>query len=182
MGLVVLLIGILVAATLIGVYITQKHTEKMVMQVLNAKDGEKIQQIISVNEQENMAAIFVNSPNDSTTVLYDYRRNLIGIRTINSSFCCVLRMDRCKTPSIQDILREMDNIKTRKTSSEDQIMYSATAEEKADPMDLGTSMNILCSNVDIYWAKLESPKDVRRFRLRHIKWHIQANLGISIGN
>ncbi|XP_056398356.1 pulmonary surfactant-associated protein C-like isoform X2 [Hyla sarda] len=179
-GLAVLLVGMVVAATLIGVYMTQKHTEKMVTLFYDTRDGQRIQQTISVNEQENMAAIFVSSRNDSTAVLYDYRRNLIGIRTMNSSVCYVLRMDRSQTPSIQDILREMDNIKTRNASRGDHMTYGVIPEGKANPIDVGMCVNILCSDVDIYWAKLERPERVRKFKLK-IKLKIIIILNIKIG-
>ncbi|XP_069803867.1 uncharacterized protein [Dendropsophus ebraccatus] len=54
---------------------TQRHTEKVVTMAFNARDGQWIQQRVSVNEQETKAAIFVSSRNYSATVLYDYRRN-----------------------------------------------------------------------------------------------------------
>ncbi|XP_069804384.1 surfactant protein C-like [Dendropsophus ebraccatus] len=171
-GLLVLLI---VAPTLIGVYMTQKHTEKMVTLVFNARDGLRVQQTISVNQQEDMAAIFVSSRNYSGAVLYDYRRNLIGIRKMNSSVCHVLRMERSQTPSIQDILTLMENVKTQNTSSDYQITYSIVQEQKAQPADVGMMVNILCSNVDIYWAKLETPGLVRRF-----KWKLKIDVSVFI--
>ncbi|XP_069803153.1 surfactant protein C-like [Dendropsophus ebraccatus] len=82
LGLVVLLIGIIAAATLIGVYMTQKHEEKMVTLILNDRNGQKVQQTISVNDQENIAAIFVSSKNYSVTALYDYRRVRCGRQNV----------------------------------------------------------------------------------------------------
>lgn len=87
-SLVGLLAGIIVAATLIGVYMTQKHTEQMVSLVSNAVDGKKVQQTISINVQENMAAIFSSSGNYSTTVLYDYRRVRCRLQYIENMFLC----------------------------------------------------------------------------------------------
>lgn len=159
-SLVGLLAGIIVAATLIGVYMTQKHTEQMVSLVSNAVDGKKVQQTISINVQENMAAIFSSSGNYSTTVLYDYRRDIITIRNTDSSGCYVLRMDKPQTPSIRDFLRHMDYIRTHNASSS-QITYSITPEQTAHPMDVGMSVHLLCSDVAIYWAKLLHPDHVR---------------------
>ncbi|XP_056397840.1 gastrokine-2-like [Hyla sarda] len=156
MGLVVLLVGTNLAITLFGVYMTQKHTERTVTLVLNVRDGQKVQQTISDNKQENMAAIFVRSKNNFTTMMYDYERNIIGIRTMNSSVCSVLRMDKFKIPPIQDILRQMDN----KASSDDQITYSVIPVQKANHIDVGTSVNIFCTNIDIYWGKLVFCEDV----------------------
>ncbi|XP_069835355.1 gastrokine-2-like [Dendropsophus ebraccatus] len=159
----------------------------MVMLDLNDRDGQKVRQTISVNEQENIAAIFVSSKNYSATTLYDYRKNLIGIRTINSNVCCVLRMDRSQIPSIQDMLTLMDNAKNNNPSSDDEITYRVTLEQAANPVDVGMSVNLLCSNVDIYWAKMESPRDVRRFKLKKPswlkkpKWSVVANIAIPFG-
>ncbi|XP_069803158.1 gastrokine-2-like [Dendropsophus ebraccatus] len=159
-GLVVLLIGIIAAATLIGVYMTQKHEEKMVTLILSARDKTKPQQTISTNERENMATVSVSGKNNSATALYDYRRNLIGIRKMNSKVCYVLKLDRSQTPSIQDILRQMDNARTQNASSNTQFTYSIIPERRADPTDVGVSVNTLCSDADIYWAKLVTREDV----------------------
>ncbi|XP_075696732.1 gastrokine-2-like [Rhinoderma darwinii] len=163
-GLGALLIGIIVGATLIGVYMTQKHTEKMVTLVYNAGNGERVQQTITVNEQENMAAIFVTRGNYSATVLYDYRRNIIGIRKTDGGACYVLRMDRSRTPSIRDILSHMDYAKTHNASGDAQISYNIIPERAANPIDVGMGVNILCSDVAIYWANSVSPEYVRRLK------------------
>ncbi|XP_069803866.1 surfactant protein C-like isoform X1 [Dendropsophus ebraccatus] len=141
---------------------TQRHTEKVVTMAFNARDGQWIQQRVSVNEQETKAAIFVSSRNYSATVLYDYRRKLIGIRTMNSSLCYVLRMERSQTPSIQDILTLMDNAKANNSSSGNEITYIVTPEQKADAADVGMGVNILCNNTDILWAKSMNPEHASR--------------------
>ncbi|KAG8568194.1 hypothetical protein GDO81_013912 [Engystomops pustulosus] len=177
-GLVVLMVGIIVTATLVGVYMTQKHTEKMVTLVYNAMDGQKVQQMITVNEQETMAVIFVKSSNGSVTVLYDYKKNVIGIRQMNSSACYVLRMDRSHTPSIRDILKQMDYIKSHNVTSDAEITYSLEPDQVANPIDVGMSVNILCNDVSIYWAKLMNTEELKRIK---IKVKVKVKVKIKFG-
>ncbi|KAM3921511.1 gastrokine-2-like [Leptodactylus fuscus] len=174
-ALAVLLVGIILAVTLIGIYMSQKHTEKMVTLVFNSRDGQKVQQMISVNEQENMAAFFVHSRNESVTVLYDYRRDIIGIRKMNSSVCYVLRMDRSQIPTIHDILRQMDYFRTHNISDDSKITYRIVPQEAANPPDVGMSVNLLCSDVAIYWAQLVSPEDGKQS-----KWSINIKIKFYI--
>ncbi|XP_075046537.1 surfactant protein C-like [Mixophyes fleayi] len=149
----VLLAGIVVGAALIGVYMTQKHTEAMVTMAFHSDDGESSQQTISVDEQENVAFIFISTSKYSASVLFDYKRNIIGIRMSNSSSCYVLSMDKFKTPSLHDILSSIKYLQANNTPLDDTITYSFTLGEEANRRDLGINVNILCSDVAIYWAK-----------------------------
>ncbi|XP_063799776.1 pulmonary surfactant-associated protein C-like isoform X2 [Pseudophryne corroboree] len=148
-----LLALIIIGATLIGVYMTQKHTEMMVTMAFESQDGESSQQTVSVDERENVAVIFLSTEKNSATVLLDYTRNIIGIRMSNSSQCYVLRMNEFRTPSIRDILGRIKNFQANNIPVDDKITYSFISDEEAKPAALGINVNILCSDVAIYWAK-----------------------------
>ncbi|KAM5132158.1 surfactant protein C-like [Mantella aurantiaca] len=119
-----LLVLITIVATLIGVYMTQKHTETMVTMAFNSQNGQNSQQTILVNEQEDVAVFMVLTNNSSSTILLDYKRKIIGIRTSSNTVCHLLRMDEVQTPSISEILKMIKNFE------------SSISSKKRKPSDL----------------------------------------------
>ncbi|XP_075696637.1 surfactant protein C-like [Rhinoderma darwinii] len=157
-GLSVLLVVIIVGSTLTGLYMTQKHTETMVTMSFTSKDGENIQQTISINEQEGVAVFYVRDNKYPGTILYDYRRNLIGFRQVNGSTCYVLRMSESRVSPMCDLLRQIDYLQTQNAALSNEIVYSFTSGDAADPREMGIYVQILCSDVSIHWAKQLNPE------------------------
>ncbi|XP_072282869.1 surfactant protein C-like isoform X2 [Pyxicephalus adspersus] len=155
-SLALLLALIVVASTLIGVYMTQKHTETMVTMALRSQDGHKAQQTILVNEQEDVAVFIVVINNSSSTILFDYKKRIIGIRTSNSTKCYLLKMDKVQTPSIPQILTVIRNFQKKNPPPSNKITYNVTPIKEATLADLGININILCSDVPIYWSEMMS--------------------------
>ncbi|KAM4704168.1 gastrokine-2-like [Rhinophrynus dorsalis] len=142
---------------------SQKHTEEIVRMVFNSKDGEKVQQTISYNEQENLAAVFVNANNYSATVLYDYKRDLIGFRQSNGKKCFVMKMNKFITPPMSSVISGIKYFQTHKVPVDTDVSYNIIEGEEANPKDLGISINILCSDVPIYWGKQSNTE--HRFKI-----------------
>ncbi|XP_073459347.1 gastrokine-2-like isoform X2 [Aquarana catesbeiana] len=167
------LVLITVVSTLIGVYMTQKHTETMVMMKLNSQDGHNFQQTILVNEQEDVAVFIVHKNNFSSAILFDYKRRIIGMRTSNSTICQLLRMDDVQTPSIPEILKMIRIFQNNNTPPSEKITYNIIPVKEANQVNLGMNMNILCSDVPIYWSKMVD--------LRERKVHGNITVDIQVG-
>ncbi|KAM4016000.1 gastrokine-2-like isoform 2-T4 [Anomaloglossus baeobatrachus] len=169
-AVLVLLAIIVVGATLIGVYMTQKHIEEVVQMAFEAKNGEKIQQTVMVNNGENVAAFYVNSNNVSSTVLYDYSHDFIGFRRMNSPKCFVVEMNDMNIPSMRDILRVIKHFQRQNATSDTDLTYELVEGEEADRTKLGVPINILCSDVPIHWAtQNKSPR---------LRWKITLKFNI----
>ncbi|XP_053223783.1 pulmonary surfactant-associated protein C-like [Podarcis raffonei] len=74
--ILVLLAIIIIGAILIGVYMTQQHTEKIIKITSSRGDGEVVEQTVMVNNQESVAAFHIQSNTTSATVVYDYKHEL----------------------------------------------------------------------------------------------------------
>lgn len=156
-----LLAIIVVGATLIGVYMTQKHIEEVVEMAFEAKTGEKVQQTVMVNNEENVAAFYVSSNNVSSTVLYDYNHDIIGFRRINNQKCFAMKMDDVDFPSINDILKVIKHFQRQNATSDSGLSYDLLEGLEADRTKLGVPINILCSDVPIYWATQNKSPQLR---------------------
>ncbi|XP_075696733.1 gastrokine-2-like [Rhinoderma darwinii] len=165
-----LLAIIVVGATLIGVYMTQKHIEEVVEMAFQAKNGEKVQQTVMVNKEENVAAFYVNSNNVSSTVLYDYNHDIIGFRRMNNQKCFVVEMNGVNIPSMNGILKIIKHFQKQNATSDSDLSYNLVEGDEADRTKLGVPINILCSDVPIYWAtQNKSP---------HQRWKITIKFSI----
>ncbi|KAM9297011.1 uncharacterized protein PAF06_016822 [Gastrophryne carolinensis] len=170
---VLLLAVIVVGATLIGVYMTQKHTEAVVELALKSASGEKVQQTVMVNDKQNVAAFYVNMDNTSTTFLYDYNQGIVGFRRLGEKECYVMRMKDTKVPTMEDVLNSI-KVSPGQDSGTSEITYNfQPGEEKADRTKLGLYINLLCSDQPIYWGVREQPQQRGWFKK---KWKKFKNL------
>ncbi|XP_032625893.1 surfactant protein C-like isoform X2 [Chelonoidis abingdonii] len=148
--MVILLGFFIVAGTLVGVHLTQKHTEKVLDVVIQGNKGEEEEQTAMVNERENVAAFHIKRKKSTATVVYNYNQGLIGLRITNSKRCFVMKMDKLNIPSLDEISRDLPHFNAK--VSGDKMSYNFRGAEPADRTTLGTTLNILCSDIPIYWA------------------------------
>ncbi|XP_040182056.1 pulmonary surfactant-associated protein C-like isoform X1 [Rana temporaria] len=183
MSVFIILVLIIVAGSLIGVHMTQKHTEQMVRVSFANAEGEKVVQTVSVNERDEVAVIYVRSDKYPGTFLFDYKKKLIAFRKPNSTECFVLRMEEAKTPALSTLLKGVEYFRTHDANANDGVIFDFEEVEEASPGDVGSSIFLMCSDVSIYWAKNVNFKQ-RGINIK-IKgkifgiFHIKA--GISIG-
>ncbi|XP_008169301.3 pulmonary surfactant-associated protein C-like isoform X2 [Chrysemys picta bellii] len=161
---VVLLAIIIIGAVLIGVYMTQKHTEKIIQITSSGSNGEVTEQTMMVSSQENVAAFHIEGNTTSATVVYDYKHSLIGFRVQDRRKCLVVKMDKVAIPSLAEITQRIENFATQ-VPGDNSMSYSFRERQLADRTTLGTSLNLLCSDVPIYWAE-NMQKERRGWSLR----------------
>ncbi|XP_069481380.1 surfactant protein C-like [Ambystoma mexicanum] len=150
---VVVLSLIAVAAILIGVKMTQDHTEHIFQTAFKNQDGSETQQTGTINSQENVATFQVMGTNYTATVIYDYTNSLIAVR-MNSAVCFLTKMDKTKIPSLESISQSFQSLQSsRSSSTPPNISYTVQREEVVDRSVLGRSINTLCTTVPTYWAQ-----------------------------
>ncbi|XP_072282866.1 surfactant protein C-like isoform X2 [Pyxicephalus adspersus] len=161
-SLALLLSLAIVVSALIGVSTTQKHTEMMVTMALSSQDGHNAQQTILVNEQKDVAVFIVVINNSSSTIRFDYKKRIIGIRTSNSTKCYLLKMDKVQTPSIPEILKMIRNFQSNDAPPNIKITFNISPITEANLAHVGMNVNILCSDVPIYWSEMITSEKMRK--------------------
>ncbi|XP_065426489.1 pulmonary surfactant-associated protein C-like [Chrysemys picta bellii] len=111
--MVILLGFFIVAGALVGVYLTQKHTEKVLDMVIQGNKGEEEEQTAMVNERENVAAFHIKRKKSTATVVYNYNQGLIGLRITNSKKCFMMKMDKLNIPSLDEISRDLPHFNAK---------------------------------------------------------------------
>ncbi|KAM4650934.1 surfactant protein C-like [Discoglossus pictus] len=158
-----LLAVLIVGGCLIGVYMTQKHTEAVVEMVYNGQNGKEVQQIVVFSEKNNMAAFVINTQDNNATILYDFDSELIGIRIKNGEKCYVLKMSTINPPSLKEIQKGVEYFQAKKEPRDSELSFSFNQGEQADRKNLSSILNILCNDVPIYWGVSNNQKQSRQW-------------------
>ncbi|XP_019347090.1 pulmonary surfactant-associated protein C [Alligator mississippiensis] len=146
----VLLVVVVVGFLLLGLHITEKHTETVLRMTIQGQDGEESPQQLSMSRKERAGTFYVKEGiNSSAMVVYDYNKLIISYRSWLAQACYITRIDK-------DNIQGLDAI--TKAFQYHQLKQGKEKESKGFPVPLadrsilGTTVNILCSNVPIYWA------------------------------
>ncbi|XP_043915557.1 gastrokine-2-like [Protopterus annectens] len=152
----VALVLIAVIAILIGVFVTQKHYENILQQTITGSNGQKTDQTVTVNNKENVATFYSTTGNSSATVVYDYSRKLLGYKATNKDSCLVVKLENEEFPSLDEVVHGFQNgeaVNANEANDDKKLTISATSSEVVDRTVLGATINALCGNDRIYWAK-----------------------------
>ncbi|NXE57967.1 PSPC protein, partial [Casuarius casuarius] len=144
---VVLLVVVVVGFLLLGLHITETHAETVLRMTIQGLDGDGPPQHLAMSKKERTGTFAVKDGlNSSAMVIYDYSKLLIGYRSWLQQACYVTRMDK-------DNIQGLDAVTAafRRRQAERQEA-GAAAEPLADRSILGTTVNVLCSTVPVYWA------------------------------
>ncbi|XP_044852666.1 gastrokine-2-like [Mauremys mutica] len=114
-------------------------------------NGEVIQQTMVVSSQEKVAAFHIQG--NRSSVVCDYKHRLIGFWVQDRRKCLVVKMDKVAMPSLAEITQRIENFTTQQVPGDNSLSYSYCEGQLADYRTLGMTLNILCSNVPIYWAE-----------------------------
>ncbi|NXE15810.1 PSPC protein, partial [Lophotis ruficrista] len=141
---VVVLVVVIVAFLLLGLHITETHAETVLRMTIHSLDGEGTPQHLSMSKKERTGTFAVQDGlNASAVVVYDYGKLLVGYRSWRHRACYITRVDEDNIPGLDAIAETF-----RRRQKED----GDDAAPLADRSILGTTVNILCSTVPIYWA------------------------------
>ncbi|NXY51972.1 PSPC protein, partial [Ceuthmochares aereus] len=144
---VVVFMVVIVAFLLLGLYITETHAETVLRMTIHGLDGKGTPQHLSMSKKERIGTFAVRDGlNASAMVVYDYGKLLVGYRTWHHRACYVTRMDKDSVPGLDAITKTFQRRQDEMKESGD------NAVALADRSMLGTTVNILCSTVPVYWA------------------------------
>ncbi|KAJ7305268.1 hypothetical protein JRQ81_011183 [Phrynocephalus forsythii] len=108
---VVVIVLIVLGFLLMGLHITQKHTEAVLQMTIQGLDGEGASQHLSMSRKERLATFHVNlDANASATVVYDFNNLLIGFRSWPGQSCYVARMNEENLQSLDAVVQTFQRV------------------------------------------------------------------------
>uniref|UniRef100_A0A8C4V6Y4 Surfactant protein C n=1 Tax=Falco tinnunculus TaxID=100819 RepID=A0A8C4V6Y4_FALTI len=152
---VVVLVVAIVAFLLLGLHITETHAETVLRMTIHGLDGEGTPQHLSMSKKERTGTFAVQDGlNASAVVVYDYSKLLVGYRSWHHRACYITRMDKDNIPGLDAVTKTFQHRQPPPFSLLQAEMKEAgeNAMPLADRSILGTTVNILCSTVPVYWA------------------------------
>ncbi|XP_042331631.1 pulmonary surfactant-associated protein C-like [Sceloporus undulatus] len=155
---VVVIVLVVLGFLLMGLHITEKHTETVLQMTIQGLDGKGSPQHLSMSQKERLATFHVHvEANASATVVYDFSNLVIGYRSWPRGQSCYLtRMDKEDIQSLDAVVKVFQEVQMKPImppfQQGEEEMMEGHPEPLADRSLLGTTINILCSSVPIYWA------------------------------
>ncbi|XP_019497428.1 PREDICTED: pulmonary surfactant-associated protein C [Hipposideros armiger] len=147
---VVLVVVVIVGALLMGLHMSQKHTE-MVLEMSIA--GPEAQQRLALSEHAGTSATF--SIGSTGIVVYDYQRLLIAYKPAPGTCCYIMKMAPESIPSLEALTRKFQNFQGKpemppaKLSQEEG--HNTGSASSGDLNFLGTTVSTLCGEVPLYY-------------------------------
>ncbi|XP_029891163.1 pulmonary surfactant-associated protein C isoform X1 [Aquila chrysaetos chrysaetos] len=144
---VVILVVVIVTFLLLGLHITETHAETVLRMTIHGLDGEGNPQHLSMSKKERTGTFAVRDGlNASAAVVYDYSKLLVGYRSWRHRACYITRLDEDNIPGLDAVTETFQRRQAEMKEAGD------NAVPLADRSVLGTTINILCSTVPVYWA------------------------------
>ncbi|XP_064256294.1 pulmonary surfactant-associated protein C [Passer domesticus] len=146
---VVALVVVNVAFLLLGLHLSESHAETVLRMSIRGPDGEGSPQELALSHAGRSGSFAVrDGPNASAAVVYDYGKLLVGYRSWRGRACYITRVDKDNMPGLDAVTETF-----QRRQGED---AGDKAVPLADRSILGTTINILCSAVPVFWAGGES--------------------------
>ncbi|NXH31998.1 PSPC protein, partial [Myiagra hebetior] len=141
----VALVVLNVTFLLLGLHLSESHAETVLRMTIHGLDGEGTPQQLAVGKKERTGTFAVREGlNASATVVYDYSKLLVGYRSWRHRACYITRVDKDNFPGLDAVTETFQRRKDEGAGDE--------AVPLADRSVLGTTINILCSAVPVFWA------------------------------
>ncbi|XP_069733755.1 surfactant protein C [Phaenicophaeus curvirostris] len=146
-AVLVIFMVVIAAFLLLGLHITEMHAETVLRMTIHGLDGKGTPQHLSMSKKERIGTFAVRDGlNASAMVVYDYEKLLVGYRTWQHRACYVTRVEKDSVPGLDAVTKTFQQRQDEMKESGDH------AVPLADRSMLGTTVNILCSAVPVYWA------------------------------
>ncbi|NXL83605.1 PSPC protein, partial [Alectura lathami] len=144
---VVVLVVVIVAFLLLGLHLTETHAETVLRMTIHGRDGEGAPQHLAMSKRERTGTFAVKEGlNASAVVVYDYGKLLVSYRSWLHRACYVTRVGKDGIPGLDAVTEFFQHRQAERKEGRH------SAEPIADRSILGTTVNILCSTVPVYWA------------------------------
>ncbi|NXQ24301.1 PSPC protein, partial [Alaudala cheleensis] len=140
----VALVMVNVAFLLLGLHLSESHAETVLRMTIRGLDGEGSPQQLAMSKKERSGTFAVRDGlNATAAVVYDYSKLLVGYRSWRGGACYITRLDKDNLPGLDAVT---ETFQRRQEEDGDK------AVPLADRSILGTTINILCSSVPVFWA------------------------------
>ncbi|KAG8441120.1 hypothetical protein GDO86_006750 [Hymenochirus boettgeri] len=138
---VVVLVLVLVGVLLLGLHMSQKHTETIFE--MSLQEG-----LNGGAHGTGIATFHLNTGiNSSASVVYDYNKLLICARPRPGKACYITRMDHDEVQNLQTIAENVLSKISSDTSKQEDSLKPVT-----DRSTLGTTIKVLCGKLPVYWV------------------------------
>ncbi|NXO90501.1 PSPC protein, partial [Certhia brachydactyla] len=142
---VVALVVVNVTFLLLGLHLSESHAETVLRMTIHGLDGEGTPQQLAMSKKERTGTFAVRDGlNTSATVVYDYSKLLVGYRSWRHRACYITRVDKDNFPGLDAVTETFQRRQDEDTGDK--------AVPLADRSILGTTINILCSTVPVFWV------------------------------
>ncbi|NWZ74378.1 PSPC protein, partial [Acrocephalus arundinaceus] len=142
---VVALVVVNVTFLLLGLHLSEAHAETVLRMTIQGLDGQGSPQQLAMSKRERTGTFAVRDGlNASATVVYDYGKLLVGYRSWRHRACYITRVDKDNFPGLDDVTESFQRRQVEDAGDK--------AEPLADRSILGTTINILCSAVPVFWV------------------------------
>ncbi|XP_009999020.1 PREDICTED: pulmonary surfactant-associated protein C [Chaetura pelagica] len=144
---VVTLLVVIVTFLLLGLHITETHAETVLRMTIQGLGGEGTPQHLSMSKRERVGTFAARDGlNASATVVYDYSKLLVSYRSWSHPACYITRVDKDNIPGLDVVTQSFQRRQAEMKEAGEKVVALA------DRSILGTSVNILCSSVPVYWV------------------------------
>ncbi|XP_050838718.1 pulmonary surfactant-associated protein C [Serinus canaria] len=161
---VVALVVVNVTFLLLGLHLSESHAETVLRMSIHGLDGQGTAQELAMSKKERSGTFAVRDGlNGSAAVVYDYSKLLVGYRSWRHRACYITRVDKDNFPGLDAVTETF-----QRRQDED---VGDKAVPLADRSILGTTINILCSAVPVFWAYSVPPV----WRMKEQPLHFQPS-------
>ncbi|KAM6149930.1 surfactant protein C [Erethizon dorsatum] len=149
---VVLIVVVIVGALLMGLHMSQKHTEMVLEMSIGAPEA---QQRLALSEHMGSTATF--SIGSTGMVVYDYQRLLTAYKPAPGTCCYIMKMAPESIPSLEALARKFQNLQGKpaapgsKLGPEKRREEGSAASPGEDLAVLGLAARTLCGGVPLYY-------------------------------
>ncbi|CAO2591520.1 Pulmonary surfactant-associated protein C, partial [Lemmus lemmus] len=154
---VVLVVVVIVGALLMGLHMSQKHTEMVLEMSIGAPE---MQKRLALSEHLDTIATFSVGP--TGIVVYDYQRLVTAYKPAPGTYCYIMKMAPESIPSLEAFTRKFQNFQVRcssqakpsaTTSKLDREEGHDTGSESSgrDLTFLGLAVSTLCGDLPLYY-------------------------------
>ncbi|XP_014722603.1 surfactant protein C isoform X1 [Equus asinus] len=135
---VVLVVVVIVGALLMGLHMSQKHTE-MVLEM--SIGGPEAPQRLALRGRADTTATF--SIGSTGIVVYDYQRLLIAYKPAPGTYCYIMKMAPESIPTLEALTRKFQNFQLRPTAT---LLASAEPTQHLGASDSSTVPSLLAKS------------------------------------
>ncbi|XP_052046798.1 pulmonary surfactant-associated protein C isoform X2 [Apodemus sylvaticus] len=150
---VVLVVVVIVGALLMGLHMSQKHTEMVLEMSIGAPETQKR---LAPSEHADTTATF--SIGATGIVVYDYQRLLTAYRPAPGTYCYIMKMAPENIPSLEAFARKFQNFQAKPSAPTSKLGQeegrNAGSESDSSGRDLaflGLAVSTLCGELPLYY-------------------------------